>query len=273
MGGHDHVCGALAIGVTEPGMILNSLGTAEAWFLPIRAPLADPQVGYQGYAQGVHVDGSHYYAMGGLYTSGVCVDWFRTAFAGDVDYATLIAEAEQALPGSLGICFLPHLRLANPPNIDPESRGAFVGLNTDANRGTLFRALLEGLAFEARNTLEPLLGYTQTPVDRIFAIGGGTRNRLLMQIKATVLNQPLQVVSMDEATALGAALLGGIGAGVYANLPAALEQVQYTQTPVAPLCDQVAMYDATLLQVHRRLYQALQPLHHAIHSIQEAYRR
>jgi xylulokinase len=83
-----------------------------------------------------------YYVFGGQYTSGASVEWLREALGG-VDYDTLIAEAEEVPPGSLGAFFLPHLRLANPPYDDPAARGAFVGLNTDVKRGALFRAILE----------------------------------------------------------------------------------------------------------------------------------
>ena len=76
-GGHDHVCGALAAGVTRPGQMLNSLGTAEAVFLPIEQPLADPTAGRQGYTQGAHVVGGGYYAFGASYTSGASIEWLR----------------------------------------------------------------------------------------------------------------------------------------------------------------------------------------------------
>src|ERR687886_1124857 len=77
-GGHDHVCGALAVGVTQKGTMLNSLGTAEAIFLPLERPLTDPQVGHQGYTQGAHVAGQ-YHVFGGQYTSGASVEWLREA--------------------------------------------------------------------------------------------------------------------------------------------------------------------------------------------------
>ena len=116
-GGHDHVCGALAVGVSETGTMLNSLGTAEAIFLPLKRPLTDPRVGNQGYTQGAHVAGQ-YYVFGGQYTSGASVEWLREVLDG-VDYDTLISEAEEVPPGSLGAFFLPHLRLANPPTTIP----------------------------------------------------------------------------------------------------------------------------------------------------------
>jgi len=266
-GGHDHVCGALAVGVTQTGTMLNSLGTAEAIFLPLERPLTDPQVGHQGYTQGAHVAG-RYYVFGGQYTSGASVEWLREALGG-VDYDTLIAEAEEVQPGSLGTFFLPHLRLANPPYDDPAARGAFLGLSTDVKRGELFRAVLEGLAYDSRNSLEPLLPHSG--VDRlraIYAIGGGTQNRLLMRIKATVLNQKITVVGVEEATSLGAAILGGIGAGVYADVPSALEEVRYAESPVEPVSEEVPFYDAAFRRVYGRIYPSLRDVHHEIQDLQ-----
>ena len=268
VGGHDHVCGALAVGVVDPGTMLNSLGTAEALFLPLESPLTDPEVGRQGYTQGAHVTGG-YYVLGGQYTSGASVEWFRDAFGGASDYETLNAEAEATPAGSLGVSFLPHLRLANPPNDDPRSRGAFVGLSTDTKRGALFRAVLEGLAFEARSSLEPLLGHSKVAEpENIYAIGGPTQNRLLMDIKATVLGQTITVFEAREATSLGAAILGGVGAGIYADVPSAPRELHHTTTAIDPVEDQVALYEALFDQVYQQVYPALRPLHHTIHRLQ-----
>jgi xylulokinase len=265
-GGHDHVCGALAAGVTQEGTMLNSLGTAEAIFLPLEHPLTDPQVGHQGYTQGAHVAGQ-YYVFGGQYTSGASVEWLREALGG-VDYDTLVAEAEEVSPGSLGAFFLPHLRLANPPYDDPAARGAFVGLSTDMGRGALFRAVLEGLAYDSRNSLEPLLAHSGLDELRaIYAIGGGTQNSLLMRIKATVSNQTITVVGVEEATSLGAAILGGIGAGVYADVPSALEELRYAESRVEPAQDEVSFYDAAFRNVYGRIYPSLRGVHHEIEAL------
>jgi xylulokinase len=269
-GGHDHVCGALAVGVTQKGTMLNSLGTAEAIFLPLERPLTDPQVGHQGYTQGAHVAGQ-YYVFGGQYTSGASVEWLREALGG-VDYDTLIAEAEEVPPGSLGAFFLPHLRLANPPYDDPAARGAFVGLNTDVKRGALFRAILEGLAYDSRNSLEPLLDHSGIDELRaIYAIGGGTQNRLLMRVKATVSNQAITVVGVEEATSLGAAILGGIGAGVYADVPSALEELRYAESRVEPIQEEVSFYDAAFRRVYGRIYASLRGVHHEIQALQSQH--
>lgn len=267
-GGHDHVCGALAVGVIEPGALLNSLGTAENLFLSLDQPLTDPEMGRQGLTQGAHVAAGQYYVFGASYTSGACVDWLREIEGGG-DYASLIAEAEQVPPGSLGVCFLPHLRMANPPYDDPQGRGAFIGLSTDVKRSTLFRAVLEGLAYESRLIVESLLKFVDLEtLRRIHAIGGSTRNRLLMQLKATVLNQPVIVAPMAEATCLGAALLGGLGTGLYADVPAALGQLRRNEQVVEPAADQAALYDAYFRQVYQHFYLNLRALHHAIYQLQ-----
>lgn len=268
-GGHDHVCGALALSVTRPGAVLDSLGTAEAIFLATDEVLKDPALGRRGYAQGVHVSGG-YYVLGGLYTSSACIEWFRENAGAGLDYDALAAEGEAVPPGSLGVYFLPHLRTANPGYDDPHSRATFVGLTFDAKRGALYRALLEGLAYEAHYSLDSLLPYlTDTHIERIVATGGGTRNGLLMRIKASVYNQPLRVVSIDEATALGAAMLAGIGAGVYADVTDAVQAVHYTTTVIEPEPAAATFYERGFNQVYRTLYPAVRELHHAIVGLED----
>ncbi len=269
-GGHDHVCGALAVGVTEPGEMLNSLGTAEAIFLPLEAPLADPVMGAQGYTQGAHVVPDRSYVFGGQYTTGAAVDWLRDVVGRERPYGDLIAEAEAMPPGSLGVGFLPYLRIAAPPHNDPRARAAFVGLTADTPRGAMVRAVFEGLAFESRASLEPLFAHTGLDrLARIVAIGGGTRNRLLMRIKATVQQQPSTVANVAEATTLGAAMLAGLGAGVYRDVPDALGALRYETVEVPPVEAWVPLYDAIYDRAYRRIYPALRDLHHALGDLQD----
>jgi xylulokinase len=266
-GGHDHVCGALAAGVVRRGQILDSMGTAEALFVPLDAPLANPELGRLGYTQGAHVAPGYYYVNGGIYTSGASVQWFRDAL-GDIDHETLIAEAEAAPVGSLGATFIPHLRLANAPHPDGRARAAFVGLTTDATRGTLARAVLEGLAYEGRSTLEPLFGLAGLEeIPSISVIGGGAKNDLLLRIKASVMKTTLRVLDVEEATALGAAILGGLGAGVYRDVPDALTQIRSQPTLVEPQPEAARLYDAFFRDVYQLIYDALRPLNHRIHEL------
>jgi xylulokinase len=274
VGGHDHLCGALAAGVTEPGTLLESLGTTDTMLLPVAAPLADPELGRQGYSQGAHVVPGRYYLFGGQFTLGAAIEWFRRAIAPGEPYEALIAAATTVPAGSDGVCFLPHLRLANPPYVDPASRGAFLGLTADATRATLFRALLEGLGFEARGVLEPLLAFAGVDALRdASAIGGVTQNRLLMEIRATIRGRAASVLEIDEATALGAALLGGLAAGVYPDVPTAVASLRYGRSAIAPVVANAPLYDAIYRDVYARLYPSLAPISHAIGERQIALRR
>ena len=271
-GGHDHVCGAFAAGVVEPGQLLNSLGTAEAVFLAADRPLTDPEAGRQGFTQGAHVVGRRRYVLAGLYTSGACVTWVRDLLtakgAEPPTYESLFAQAAETPPGSLGVCFLPHLRLANPPYDDPKSRGTFVGLSWDANQGAIVRAVLEGIAFEAQRSVESLSAFPDVvPPTSGVVIGGGARNDLLMEIKATVSGIPLTIADAEEATALGAAMLAGLGAGVYRDVDHALASQRYPRHAVSGNPAWSSVYDRLYREVYLHLYDRVAPLSHALVDI------
>ncbi|CAN5790320.1 xylulokinase [soil metagenome] len=266
-GGHDHVCGALAAGVVNTDQMLDSMGTAEALFFPRNQPITDLSVGHQGYSQGAHVAPDKYYLFGGLYTSGASLDWIRD-IAGNVSHEQLIEEAGETPPGSLGVAFLPHLRLSNAPTPDAKARGAFLGLTTDVTRGAMVRAVLEGLGYEARATIEPVLRFSGMPAKpEVSVIGGSTKNGLLLEIKSSILGTPLRIVELDEATALGAAMLGGIACGAYRNFDDALATVSQVQHDINPQPEHIEPYDRYFKDVYLRLFSTLQPINHSIHDI------
>jgi xylulokinase len=262
VGMHDHVCGVVAAGGDRPGVLIDSIGSAEALSLVREAPLADAALGWDGFNQGAFkVDQPLYYIFGGLPTAAAAVEWFRGLHAG-LDHATLIAEAEAARCGGDGVLFLPHLRLGSPPFPDPIGRGAFVGLSDGTSRGELFRALLEGLALDCGNILKVMLRHLgmEAP-ERILAIGGSTRNHLLMRLKATVYGRPLAVLDLPDATCLGAALLGGIAAGVFGGLEEARAGIDVPIRLVSPETNWDEGERRERQAVYAAAYAALRPLH------------
>ena len=127
----------------------------------------------------------------------------------------------------------------------------------------------KGWRWRAGNTLEPLLAYPQvTAPQSVVAIGGGTRNPLLMRVKASVSNLVYQVVRAEEATALGAALLGGLGAGVYDNVDDAVGAMRYGQQEIAPEPTEVPVYETIYTEVYRRFYPSVAPLSQTISDLQ-----
>ncbi len=265
-GGHDHICGALAVGVTQPGDLLDSMGTAEALILSLDQPILESELGRAGYTEGVHVAPDQYYILSAIYTSGASVDWMRDVLLPDSPqpYAELQSLAASAPAGSLGVFFVPHLRMADAPHDDPLARGAFIGLSTDSGREAMARAVLEGLAYGARHTIDVVTRMVETSIQRYKIIGGGSRNQLLLAIKAAVLNRALTAVGVEEATTLGAALLAGIGTGLYSDVDDALSHMVYDQTTVEPDAESATDYEARYQKVYLHTYQALRDLHHVI---------
>jgi xylulokinase len=265
VGGHDHVVGALAADAMRPGVLLSSTGTTEAQLMGIAAPGRDPALGRAGFSQGVIVvDQPVWYVVGGLFTAGAAIDWFRRTMAAGADYATLIAEAAATPPGSLGAGFLPQLRLGTPPHPDAYARGAFFGLSTDITRGCLFRAVLEGIAADAQLCAQAMVELSKVPpLAAVRVIGGLTRNPLYMQIKASLTGQPITVVELPDAVAMGAALLAGIGAGVYTGLADGQERMRRDERVVSPDPAEHAFYERFVDEVHAPAYPMLRPLHEA----------
>lgn len=262
VGGHDHILGALAAGGWNAGTVLDSLGTAEAILMAMPQPLQDPDLLEQGYSQGaMEVDQPLHYVVGGVSTSGACVEWFRQLFGNEADHADLIGEAKLVPAGCHGVGFLPHMRIASPPFRRSSARGVYYGLSPESDRSVLYRALLEGLAFDAASVVANLTQLDGIPaIDQIRAIGGNTRNELLMQIKADVFQRTVTVVDMSEATSLGAALLGGLAAGVYTTLEQAQSELRINATGIDPGTENRAAYQVGF-ERFRRLPDAMSAIY------------
>lgn len=274
VGGHDHILGALSAEALGLGTMLNSLGTAEAVTLAMHASSHDPELGRRGFNQGVvGIDGRTIpYVFGGFQAAGASIEWFRNLFVSGnntkVSHETLMAKAEMVSPGALGAIFMPDLRGRLLPNPDPHSRGAWFGLTADHDHAGLYRAVLEGLAFEARQSIDGLDGIGGIPgIKSIRAIGGNTRNALLMRIKASVYQQPISATVMPEATALGAALLGGVAAGLWPTLESAVRGLSVTYDRIDPVEEWQELYERIYQDVYRQAYAALRPLHHTLRAI------
>jgi xylulokinase len=268
MAGHDHLCGAFAAGAIRRGDILDSIGTAEGLMVGLDQPVDDVTMGGQGFTQGAHVVPDQYYGLGAVYTAGASYEWARQTFGDGQSHEDVIAGARSVPVGSLGAMFLPHLRLAMFPRLDSRARGAFIGLTTDITAAALIRAVLEGIAFEARAGFGPLARYARLPeLTDIKVIGGTSRNQLLIEIKASVMNACHHVLDLDEASALGAAMLAGMAAGVFSSADEAISSVSYQSSVVAPNVNNVPLYDTLFKDVYQHLYEALRPLNHRLFDL------
>ncbi|MCI9120526.1 MAG: hypothetical protein HFG00_03225 [Oscillibacter sp.] len=250
-GGHDHICGALAAGVVAPGVALDSSGTCEEVLVSVDSMQDTRSLSRAGFHAGFHVAPGKCYTAGGIPASGASVDWFkRTLFPAS-------GGSGGSRPGANGLLFLPHLRGSSSPQRDQMSKGALAGIQPHHTWGDFMQAVYEGVAFELRLTMEALSGGSCPK--RVVAIGGGTMDSRWLQIKADVLGVKIEVPAVRECTALGAALLAGIGAGVYKDAGEAVEKTFRLGKTAVPQQETKALYDR-LYAVYRTLGNALYPV-------------
>ena len=271
-GGHDHVIGALAADAMRPGTLLCSTGTTEASVMGTDRPSRNPAIGRAGYVQGIcFVETPVWFSMGGLFTAGGAIDWFRQNVAGGASYETLIAEATSAPPGSQGAVFLPHLRLGTAPEPNPRAKGAFLGLSTDITRGCLFRAVLEGIAADSRHCADAMRELTDTaPPDAIRVIGGLTKNPLYMTIKATMHAGEITAVDLPDSVAAGAALLASLAAGIHPSQRAATQAMRATERTIPPDTNAIDLYETLYQTTHKPAARTIKPIHDAINTATES---
>ena len=172
--------------------------------------------------------------MGVMLSASGSLAWYHDTLLSGVAYEAMLGEADRVPPGCDGLVFLPYLAGERTPHADPLARGAFCGLSVTHSRGALTRAVLEGVAFALRDCLD-VVGGAGVAAARGRVSGGGSRSRLWLQIVASALEVPLEVMATDQGSAFGAALLGGVAAGVYSDLDqatAACVRVTETIDPV-----------------------------------------
>jgi xylulokinase len=193
--------------------------------------------------------------MGVMLSAAGSLQWFHGVAGGGAGFGELVAEAERWEPGAEGLAFLPYLAGERTPHADPDARGAFAGLSLRHDRGALVRAVLEGVAFGLRDSLDLVAALGDRPsVGRVS--GGGARSELWLKIVASVLELPLERLAVEEGAAYGAALLGGVASGAYAGVDEAVSACVRPRGTVEPVPEWVEPY-RELRERFRALYPAL----------------
>ncbi len=274
LGGHDYCCGALPTGAFRPGVVLDVTGTWEMVVAALDEPVLTPEVLEMGMLVDSHVARGKWAVMGAAVAAEM-LEWFRAKFGyeeklraekeGGVDWDYLMAEAEAEPPGAGGLLFLPHMSGSHCPVVDPKSLGAFVGLRNTNRKATLLRAVVEGLDYQFLDIVAGFERALGVRPERIVAVGGATNNAFWMQNKADVTGVPIEVPDLDEAVPLGAAILAGIGVGLYRDEADAFQQVYRPGQTFAPDSQRHAFY-RDRFELFRQLYPALRPVSAALHE-------
>ncbi|WP_324716595.1 xylulokinase [Carboxydochorda subterranea] len=264
-GGADNACGAVGAGVVRSGRAHVSIGSSGVVVSFAPVPSRDP--GGRVHTFNHAVPGA-WYVMGVMLAAGLSLRWVRDELgqaeravqeATGIDaYELLTREASRSPAGARGLWFLPYLNGERTPHADPYARGVWFGLSSAHRRADLIRAVLEGVAFGLRDSLE-VLQEMGVEVSQLRAIGGGGKSALWRQIQADVLGIPLARLNVDEGPAYGAALIAGAGVGVWSDVAEAADAVVKVNETIEPDPQRSATYEASY-RIFRELYRVLRPV-------------
>ncbi len=253
--GHDHICASLAAGVAGPGRIFDSMGTAEA-ILGVTPERPLGEVEFQsGFAFGCHAVPGMLYWLGGLSASGGSVEWLRGILGSrPLSYRQVRALLSQAGQTPTGILYFPYISGRGSPHSDGSQRGAFAGLRSAHRRTDLLKAVMEGAAYEVETIRRAAQAVTGEEAGEMVVAGGGARLAPWLQIKSDVSGCRLTASQLPEATLLGAAIIAGVGAGLWKDHQMALGGLRQTTA-------RTIESDPARHQIYRRLFeQGFEPL-------------
>jgi xylulokinase len=259
-GAGDQAAGAVGMGITRPGAVSATIGTSGVVFAATDRPALDPKGRLHTFC---HAIPGRWHVMGVTQAAGLSLRWVRDHWSPDggttVSYERLTEEASRVPAGSDGVLWAPYLMGERTPHLDSSVRGALLGLAASHTRGHVVRAVLEGVAFSLRDTFT-IFDELRVPVEKIRVGGGGARSKLWREIQAGVYGHPVETVTAEEGAAYGAALLAGVGAGVWPTVDAACDAGVHAAEVTKPDARDAAVLDRRYRE-YRRIYPALRTVY------------
>ena len=263
-GGGDQAAGGVGCGIVETGIISATVGTSGVVFAFADEVSLDPEGRVHTFCHSVP---GKWHVMGVVLSAGGSLRWFRDALFQDAmaiaaetgrdPYEFITAAAEEAPLGCEGLTFLPYLTGERTPHKDPFAKGAFVGLSLRHTRAHMARAVLEGVAYAMRDSLD-IMRDMGVPVGQVRASGGGARSPFWRQIQADVNGAPLVTINVDEGPAYGAALLATVETGIYGSVEEACAATIHVLDACEPDAGRARRYTGWFKE-YQEVYRALAP--------------
>ena len=258
-GGGDQAASAVGNGIVAPGLTSITVGTSGVLFAYTDSPRIDPKGRIHTFC---HAVPNRWHVMGVTQGAGLSLRWFRDQLAareveqaasrGLDPYDLIIEKAERVHTGSEGLLWFPYLMGERTPHLDASARGSWFGLTAAHTGGHLVRAILEGVAFSLRDSLE-IFRELEIPITQVRLSGGGSRNGFWRQIQADIYGQELVTLGTSEGSAYGAALLAAVGSGMFATVEQACERTIQVTEKIAPRPASANLYDR-YYEVYRSFY-------------------
>jgi xylulokinase len=259
-GAADNAAGAVGLGVVRPGRAMASIGTSGVLLAHTPSYAVEPEMRLHSFC---HAVPGQYYAMGVMLSAGGALRWYRDVLgdgerlAGELrraDPYDIIADtASTARIGAGGLIFLPYLMGERTPHNDAHARGAFIGLTARTTKAEISRAVLEGITFGLADSLDLVRAIHPGSVDEIRLTGGGSKSPFWQKLMADVFDAPVALTTSVEGPAFGAALLGGVTAGVFSSVEEAADALVHVTRRVLPEPQAASRYRA-IHAAYRGLY-------------------
>ena len=259
-GGGDQAAQAVGVGAVQTGIVALTLGTSGVVFATTSGPFVEPEGRLHAFC---HAVPGRWHFMGVMLSAAGSLRWYRDTISPGISYDALLVPATAVPAGCEGLLFLPYLTGERTPHPDPLARGAFVGLTVRHGLPHMTRAVLEGVAFGLRDSFELIKAGSGAAITQVRVSGGGAKSLLWRQILADVMGAELVTVNTTEGAAYGAALLAGVGAGVWPDVDAACRRTIHVTGSTQPHQDTLSEYERWY-QVYRGLYPALKPTFEAV---------
>ena len=268
-GGGDQASSALGNGIVSTGLTSITVGTSGVLFAYTDNPCIDPEGRIHTFC---HAVPNKWHVMGVTQGAGLSLRWFRDQLAapeveqaareGRQAYELIIQQAENVPVGSEGLLWFPYLMGERTPHLDANARGGWFGLTAAHTKAHLIRAILEGVAFSLRDSLE-IFHKLAIPVTQVRLSGGGSQNPFWRQIQADIYRQELVTLGTSEGSAYGAALLAAGGTGIFSSVEEACGQSIRVREKVTPRPAAMALYDR-YYQVYRSFYPTVKAHSHQL---------
>lgn len=262
-GAGDNAAAAVGTGVVKNGLAFTTIGTSGVVYAHSDKAAIDPQGRVHTFCCAVP---GAWHVMGVTQAAGLSLKWFRNNFTAGESYAELDEKAAQIPAGANRLLFLPYLMGERTPHLDPDCRGAFIGLSAVHTKYDLLRAVMEGVTYSLKDCLD-ILKEMGLGIDRMYACGGGAKSPFWRQMLADVFGLPVLTVKCVDGPALGAAVLAAVGTGLYSDVPSASGAMLKDDELQVPAAERTAEY-IKYYGIYRELYPALKKSFSALAGLQ-----
>jgi len=253
-GGGDQSMQAVGNGVIRPGILSSTIGTGGQLFITLEKFAYDPKLRIHTFC---HAVPNNYHLQGAILSAGLSLKWLRENILLTPDsYRIFDEEVKKIRAGSEGIIFLPYLLGERSPYMNSQAKGVFFGLSLKHRRAHLIKAVMEGVVFALKDCLE-VFEELGIKIEQVIASGGGAKSRIWRQMQAGIFNEEISMTQSIEQAAMGAAILAGVGVGIYKDVEDGCKKVvKLKRGKIKPIPENVDIYHKQF-EIYKSLYQDL----------------